>query len=932
MRKKWFGLCSAIWGALVSAFLFVPSAQALHPALPCDVYLPTECQITTLHNMEAGGTFSVPKTLHIMSGGHIKTDPSSVLEIEITGDFIMDDGAKVSGTTNAANETAATVLITTTGNVLLKGSGASGAIISMNQNGPSCSGGKGGKVDILSTGGNITVESGAKVTVDAKCPAGEIELKAPKGLVTIDGLLSSESKLTGTGGNQRPGGGPVTIVAGCDLTVGTMGIVRSKGRDPGADLVHLEGGCDVAVLGLVQSTGPGHAVPNNPVNHCNNLNRPDKQSNSTACVEIWSGGTLTINAFDANNGQVNADTAQSGGHQRSWIDMFASGNISIIGDVAGSYAVHANQSVTNADGGIITVKSVGGSVTTSGLAVQANATKAGSRGGEITIHAGGAGAPDGNLDFGSSSIQARGGNAGTFSSGGTIEGVSFTGALLGTVGGQLNAGGGVPANGTVTLQSCVGTAYNGAVTPAVTINPDDCAGAVSLPAYVVLPTCSCGGPPPNGSCPVCELDGGGMPVTVVVDQNTTVDFNPAIPACVGDADLCAFFTYDKTGLTPDTWKGIFDLGGKKLVVMAGVTVKTAQVPPAGSERAAPGIEIRTTCEVVVELSAVILVESYNDKTGDVVIHADGKITIDGEVTNRVTGTLGVPGNITISSYCGDVTTGPMSLIQNIGIDRGGGDIIIASCCGGDVVLNGLVLARAKAHATGAPKPDIYIAAFEGDVVVNANTAEPFFDEYNPFGTKYDIFPGVLSWVTHASNPGSVTMQASGNVEVYGHGDDATPPVRPSFAAIATGTGTSNPRGGKVDVRAGENAIGTDRALESFGNDNLIGGIKLWAGGDVNLARLGANNSFGPVVDSAGSKKGGPNEIRAFQGAITIAPNTLVDASAPVLGVNLLTSCVGVTNSGTVSPPDANAADDAGVCAQTSPAPLFADCKALGVNN
>src|SRR3989338_9491272 len=178
----------------------------------------------------------------------------------------------------------------------------------------------------------------------------------------------------------------------------------------------------------------------------------------------------------------------------------------------------------------------------------------------------------------------------------------------------------------------------------------------------------------------------------------------------------------------------------------------------------------------------------------------------------------------------------MSLIQNIGIDRGGGDITIASCCGGDVVLNGLVLARAKAHSTGAPKPDIYIAAFGGDVVVNANTAEPFFDEYNPFGTKYDIFPGVLSFVTHSDKPGRVSIQALGNVEVYGHGDDTTPPVRKSFAGVAAGTGTSNPRGCVVDVRAGGDVIGTDRAFESSGNDNAIGGIKLWAGGDVNLAR------------------------------------------------------------------------------------------------
>ena len=110
---------------------------------------------------------------------------------------------------------------------------------------------------------------------------------------------------------------------------------------------------------------------------------------------------MTINAFDVNNGQVNADTAQSGGNEIAWIDIFAKGNIKIIGDTTGIvYAVHANQShVTNSNGGIVTVKSTDGSVTTSGLAVQANATKGGSHGGKITIHAGGGGAPDGNVDF-----------------------------------------------------------------------------------------------------------------------------------------------------------------------------------------------------------------------------------------------------------------------------------------------------------------------------------------------------------------------------------------------------------------------------------------------------------------------------------------------------------------------------------------------------
>src|SRR3989344_9469933 len=78
----------ALMGVLVaSVFLFATPAQALHPALPCDIDLPGEGQITTLHNMGAGGVFSVSKTLHLVgSSAQIKTDPGTTLEIDITGD------------------------------------------------------------------------------------------------------------------------------------------------------------------------------------------------------------------------------------------------------------------------------------------------------------------------------------------------------------------------------------------------------------------------------------------------------------------------------------------------------------------------------------------------------------------------------------------------------------------------------------------------------------------------------------------------------------------------------------------------------------------------------------------------------------------------------------------------------------------------------
>ena len=51
------------------------------------------------------------------------------------------------------------------------------------------------------------------------------------------------------------------------------GVVSSEAEDPGADLVHLQG-CEVAdrtgmrAVDFAVGNG-GHALPNNPANHCN---------------------------------------------------------------------------------------------------------------------------------------------------------------------------------------------------------------------------------------------------------------------------------------------------------------------------------------------------------------------------------------------------------------------------------------------------------------------------------------------------------------------------------------------------------------------------------------------------------------------------------------------------------------------------------------
>src|SRR5262249_43768830 len=208
--------------------------------------------------------------------------------------------------------------------------------------------------------------------------------------------------------------------AGCNLTVSDTGLVSSRGSDAGADLVHLEG-CAVVINGLVESTGPGHSIPNNPPNSCddvapimgsvrrNPVTRPGKPSNSTGCVEIWSGSTLVIDSTGTHKGEVNTDIGFGGGPQgRGWIDLLANGDIKIIDGPGNdrdinpcgtlthiSFAVHANGGLcgNTDDGGLILIQSYHGDVSASGDAVQAdgspNVNLAGGLGGGV--RGGGAG-------------------------------------------------------------------------------------------------------------------------------------------------------------------------------------------------------------------------------------------------------------------------------------------------------------------------------------------------------------------------------------------------------------------------------------------------------------------------------------------------------------------------------------------------------------
>jgi hypothetical protein len=432
---------------------------------------------------------------------------------------------------------------------------------------------------------------------------------------------------------------------------------------------------------------------------------------------------------------------------------------------------------------------------------------------------------------------------------------------------------------------------------------------------------------PAPTCPTCDGN------TITVDVSTTVNLSPAVPTCTGDPDLCAIFTYDKTGATPDTWKAIFNAGAKKLLVTSGATITTSQVGPP-SHLDAPGIEIKGTCGLQVDAGSEIAVESGPlGVGGDIFIHVDGDIDIYGTIRNETTSSTGYPGNITIASCCGDVWVHSTGLVETIGHDYGGSDINILTCCvcrKGDIVIDGLVAAIAPAHVApfDTTRPDIRVVSFDGKVTINSNsTGEPFWDPYNP-GTKYDIWPGLLSWVTTNYPPGSVTVQARGDITVNGHGDDPTGAVYDSFAAVAAVASTaSTAQGGTVDVRSKEGSIiGNDRAFQVYRDGSVHPTLlRLWAGQNITLSRPGATADFNPVVDvrgfGDGSPPGGTNELRAYSGGITVNNNASVMATPS--GANNFTYGTSYTKaaSATVSPDPSTTQDNTVL----TPPLLFTSC-------
>jgi hypothetical protein len=472
-----------------------------------------ECQVGG--EVFVSGTLNITQSLRVLSTGRISVPPAPVgntpasLTINITGGLTLDapttaglgaiNGNALAEPTGASR--ASNITITAGGSIWLRG----GSSITANANLSTCSGaGQAGDITLVSTGGDITLDPNARITSRSQCPTGEVIVRAPSGDVRVDGTLSSTAGFSGGGFLTTPKGGPVTVVAGCALTVGATGDVRSSGLNPGADRIHLESGCDTLIQGHVRSDG-GIQFPTAMPNKCVEGTRAAKAPSPTACVEVWSAGKVTIvsppdGAIFAESGQIVSQT----GTCCSWIDIFALGDIAVTGPAliptdfpllpgldleAITYAINARQYAGNARGGIVTIKSVNGKVDASGGFVTSSAlTNFGGTGGTVEIEAGGpVSVPSGpfdplaNVNFTNSWVQAGG-----TSFLGTILVRAFNGDITGTLPSLLDASG-QGGTASLTIRGCRVPSYSGIILPPTLFASTECGGAPSLPGFVAMP-------------------------------------------------------------------------------------------------------------------------------------------------------------------------------------------------------------------------------------------------------------------------------------------------------------------------------------------------------------------------------------------------------------------------------------------------------------
>jgi len=490
------------------------------------------------------GTIVVGENLHLLAGAVLTVNPGP-FTLQVNGNLEMDNTSKIDGSATTTNGDNITVIVS--GDMTMHG----GSTIT---SATTDFGGTAGTITIhignypnIPPSGVFIMEPGSLVSANGggSGTANDIVITAGKSAV-INGQVLSQvlGGSTGTGAVQGRDGASIFISTGCGLDVG--GTVSSYGRDPGADLVHLQS-CAVSISGFVQSSGQGHAVPNNPTNHCAHTFRPGKPDNATGCVEVWA-DVITI----TNTGEIEADINEDGAggaSGSSWIDLFAWSRLDINGRTGptDTFAVHADSySGSDSTPNTVTAKVIAGTLTGGGKIFSASDPGNGSAGGAVVVEASGAVTLDtgtvmaagDNVGGGIGSPPPCDGGSGACGMGGTIDVRSFNAAVSWQNGvGNVNPDNQPSANaGQISLTACTAITVTGTnfddATPTQTTGT--CGGAPTVANYVeflhdVWTACRTEELPPE----FCEK----QPVQTVLDPQTGLYPGNAGPDVVVRVDL-----------------------------------------------------------------------------------------------------------------------------------------------------------------------------------------------------------------------------------------------------------------------------------------------------------------------------------------------------------------------------------------------------------
>jgi hypothetical protein len=242
---------------------------------------------------------------------------------------------------------------------------------------------------------------------------------------------------------------------------------------------------------------------------------------------------------------------------------------------------------------------------------------------------------------------------------------------------------------------------------------------------------------------------------------------------------------------------------------------------------------------------------------------------------------------------------------------------------GDVVIRGLVDASYKGGVAAA----IEIASFGGSVTIDGNSLLEI-----EAGSGRPVTSGVTVRWLRDPVAGTINIRAQEDITVIVNRVLNTNPAQINYGAVAVKLNSTNGRGGKGDVVVISHEgriIASDRAFDFENRFDELNAITLLAKGNIELSvtdsiNADTSNNAESVVSTRGgdSGQGGTNRLRSYTGRIVVGTDAKVLSDfvgrQGSNGTNALTSCAGVTNNGTVTPSDANVADDSGVCAPDAP--------------